>query len=927
MSFLVDSVDVEKKKLTPQSRLVIALDNSASTGDHYILHNQVAFAKKIQNFFVEAAATCIEWNTTAVVVKNFDSTFAYGGTNPSSFLVLMQQKNIKTDLLVLITDGQIENVEQFRQKIKETHLDCPIVVVLSVTECRGRETMQTYASVDMSMVEACLTASSNVAVLVEAGAVENTVWLFGTGYFAQFVKSDELSKPIAQRQLANMNRVDFNAMWQIKSPPATTTTVNAVSTVPTTERNIFSSIYNALWSMLLSGPSDSVPEEQAEQPPIVEEIFPQFEIVFQQLPENVVQIDDGRFLLLDRLYEYCGTFEENIGDVNQQKQLAAALMHAANRTVLPKLNLDKMRFALDYLCRHVKQWSEKQAFDAIYQHMFALQMQIHLEDTDDKKDSIRKQIECMRTQLQALRAKQRIVVPELQNAMLALSAVLVQYLHNKAAFDYSSHRAANARAIDETELEQVGNCMRGECPVMLADDQLCVFFQAPKIAFGGTLNKNNDDNDDEDDLQQLPTAGKALSDRQRAVVTKYFTRNQMIDNSALCGAAMMQCLTPGIFGIDFATNTAIEFNPLTKAPLLGYMPLSYDMRVLIRFLSTLMCGGQEMPFILPAYVSMVAQNAAATKWVQPQLLTHAKYVLNNLLVRCRFIDDSKLFNATMSDSVQYQLQHPACLRLLSHGQVMALIDIATQLMPDFKFNAAQARGVANFCDVVRNVRKLYVELAQQKRPCDILLECFRSDGTLRNTLYGHVAWFFADTHRLHGHELRLLRFQQCVDRMLADSKYGTYFASIVAGATPPVDLPQLVPEIVEPSVDNIHFDVKKSLAMYKRLLSQPANAAAQQRTTSCCAYCDAEFSGNEEMMHDTQLACHVKNVQGPHFIEFTRILLHKRDLFVGTDASATEQNIMRYLQRRCGSWFMAIYTQRTRKEIRAMIEAVCSLNQ
>jgi hypothetical protein len=142
--------------------------------------------------------------------------------------------------------------------------------------------------------------------------------------------------------------------------------------------------------------------------------------------------------------------------------------------------------------------------------------------------------------------------------------------------------------------------------------------------------------------------------------------------------------------------------------------------------------------------------------------------------------------------------------------------------------------------------------------------------------------------------------------VLEDKQYGKHFSAIYAGTANASGAHLPMPtELVEPDASNVHFDVNKSAKLYQRL-------AKSNEGPPCCAYCDKTFATRAEV------AKHVKAEQGQHYIEFTRLVLHKRDLLAAGDQEA----IMQYLQHRCGVWNWAIYTQRTRREIRAMMHAV-----
>lgn len=1000
MSFLADVLKANTITLTPQSHIVVALDNSGSTsGD--VLRREIELANLFADVFHNS--TRIAWNSTAerVCSKTFRGVRSHGGTCPDTFVDYMLTNGVSADLLLLITDGQITEIDAFRTKFGQLALQCPIIVVLTVYVGDVPDaTIEDCGRVDMSIVEACLTASSNVAVLVQHGEASDARFFQGTGYFAQFVNADSAT-PASERRIADMSRIDFSTLWKAQTNVVATTfsecasastlattsvaTSAAESTAtpaisyasePTLAETSVSQILNALpasplgivtsiasaimsyFSATAAGTaSSSATLQEADDVAQVGANASQdiaFAVTMQQLPNDVVQLQDGRYLLLGALIEYCSTLDWNTVTEAEQHTLALALVEAAKRTSLPKLNVVAMRAALHNMRSGMDRYRNSDQVDAIKQRIYAAQMELALraksgssssDDDGENSDDIaalRLRVSQLRAELSVLlsQRERRTVVAELRNAVEALTLVLQQYTENKAAFDYGSNRATAARTIEEQELVDVGRCIRGQCPVMLEEDNLCIYLQAPDAVFVRRAQKKpiaGDDDDSDDKNEETPArpiVGQgALTDAQRGAVARYFTRNQMVDNAALCGVAMLGCLTPGVFGIEFARSTTVAVSPLTQMPLLGFVPLSFDMRVLIRHLCSLLCGGKEMPFILRAYVSMVAQHLATNRWAQKELCGHAQYVLGTLKLQCRFVREHRIATLraqgksqneaaeaaarqeiTLAESIQYQLTHTECLRLLSHGQAMAMVDIAQQLMPDFTFDVARARGVANFCNTLRLVRDRYIALDRARRdPQEILFECFRADGTLRNTLHGYLAWFFASTHRRLGHALRLLRFQDCVDRVLEDGEMGAYFTSIYAGVEPPAaGVPPLLPAIDEPSAENVHFDTAKSLEFYTRLLRK-------NNAEICCAYCGERFVTR----HD--LNAHLKQTLGAHFIDFSQILLYKRDLFDAASALATEKAIFTYLQRRYNVWHMAIYTQRTRREIRAMIQAVAAV--
>ncbi len=854
MSFIVKEIASETKTLTQDSHIVFAIDNSGST-----MGQVLEAEKKVATSFSApfSKKTFIFWNSRAQVYENAfpENIHANGGTSPSTFLSAMYKDKIECDFLVLITDGQIGDIEYFRRQFCAQNLQCPILVILTFN-LPFESFANPSTSCDMSIVEACLSASSNVAVCTLFATNDEMRIFQGTGYFQQFLRDSASSTAVSDCQSFGVQ-----TMW---------------------------------------------PEKQET-----------FSITMKLLPNDVVQCDNGLFFTVEGFFNFLNTVNLD----QDQDQLIFALNQATKRTNLMKFDVGKTVKAIHVLNQKIEAHLLGSEITNLQETLFNLTVSLHNGDDDTV---LRSKIASVREELaQAKKAKSRKTISkELRTALQEFTSVIGAYKEDKSLFDYGSNRASAAQNVDETQLENVAKCVQGECPVMLEQDSLVIFFTAPPKALGYTK-------------KSAALRIGALTDAQKQSVAKYFTRNVMIDCPDLAGAAMREALTPGLFGLQFAKMNRITQHPLSKYPILGFLPLSYDMRVLIRHLSMIFTNGKEMPFLLRAYVAMVANHMSVHKWAPKELRDHATFVLNTLLIHCPFIKQEtkkqqKSLASTYADSVKCILSNPNFVRRVSHGQAISLMCIADQLMPEFVYDKVKIRNVVQFVNCFRQIREKYILLSQTNvEPMTILGEAFDGEYHERSTLYGQLALVFAYFHLNTGHTLRLLRFQQCLDKILEHQQLQAIFDGTATKFTE-----KLIPQVS----NDPHFDLAEWKLHFQEVASSfrreaPVQAEPQQSllgsifstigsatsrlfygsatTTHQCRFCNENFSTAASKKE------HIKQKLG----NFGRLDLESV-LRYNPAALDDTKNVLQYFQKRYGADCLEIYSEWTRSQIQNLQHAL-----
>ena len=784
------------------SKLMICMDNSGSTSGR-VLEQQKFFARSIMPFFSTVAI--VKWDTFASRVSSLDQIQSAGGTEPICTVGLISETN--PDFLLFMTDGQVGRVDEFRAALLATTIQCPTIVCLTVEQQSGTN-VSSFFGVNMSIVEAFMSASQDVAIVLNF--CNNTLPLLfnGTGLFSRFVAQiDGVADP------AQMN---FDQMSKFSFPSAVAADEKTKTFTITLRRTSRSVLY----------------------------------IESLQMSVDLTDFDNflSKFLGKDAVFD--------IDSEEKQMQLAAIFDKLCERMVLPKIDPSRYLALLHGLSAAIerkqkqKQIQEKE-FQIVqlkmmlalskHQVLIAALPSVDEEEVDAEKPACESDAVLL---LKLAKAQEELQVLKQERETLRVSAMLIKsidrlrtilmaYKQDKTKFTYEmgSTRASSATEIDANSLLQVGKCARGECPVLLETSDLCMVLQLTSNKKPTQQKQNSDDDDDDDSdgdakeqsVEQSVAAEvdeEAEFQKAKLAMVSHCTRDIFIDSALMFGAEICDVVTPGAVSLDFAKQFQGKRHPLTNGLILGFVPLAYDLTVLRKHLCMLLCGGKEMFHVVPAFVAMVAKNMRQHRWTNPHVVEHARFVLNNLLVRCRSLKNhaaplaerrAKIAEAkkpngrrsrivskhtqtvknfvkttdinkevtadegvTLREAIQHQLtNYRTCLSQVAYTEARSMVNIAIQLMPEFEFPVAKVLSFIGTLNALRVVREAYVTT-----PWEIATRCVNKKTSVLRRMIAKMCF---DDYFKNKSVLRGLKFQQFWQNSLEVPIYGDILTHLCNG--------------------------------------------------------------------------------------------------------------------------------------------------
>lgn len=770
----VKEVNIDSK----HCKLMICMDNSGSTHGA-VLEHQKTFAANISSYF--ANVSIVQWDDTAKRVKRLRDIQSRGGTSPACAIPLIVET--MPDFLLFMTDGQVGNVDGFRAALLATNIECPTIVCLTVSNCFDASSNSTsLCGVNMSIVEAFMSASNDVAIVLNFCSEQKPLLLNATGIFSSFVNRSDSGVDPALATFGQMSLFDFGAAVHAEKDNTFAITLKRSS-----RSSLFVETLNTFVNL-------------GE---------------FQQF----LQSFSGK----DAVF--------NVESLEEQLQLAAVFEKLCERMVLPKidpasfLNLLHGFSAAIEQSRLQKQVQEKKFLITKLQMQIALAKQpvaTNSETFADEEPSAKKAetlslaeletlLQTAKSELEQFLEKREAIciTPALIKAVERLRSILTEYKQDKTKFSYEmgSARASAATEIDATLLKDVGKCARGECPILLTEANLAILLQLAqreklvKIAASTS-------HDDDGDGDEKPAPEEPDFQQQLVKMVSACTNNTFIDNALLFGADFFDAITPGVVSVEFAQEYKGN-HPLTNGHIIGFVPLAYDLTIFRKHLCMVLCGGREMFHVVPAYVAMIAKNMRQHSWTNSHVLAHARYILDNLLVRCRFIKTAsaekkkekiaaakqriskhtkkvKQFVKTVSsqvgedegvtlrEAIQYQLtNYQTCLAHVAYSEARSMVNIAIQLMPDFTFDVAKVLSFIGTINSLRIIRQAYVS-----SPVGISFECTNQRRTLVQRFI--AAMCFEDYFKNRG-ALRGLKFQQFAIAALEVPRFGPILKRLCTG--------------------------------------------------------------------------------------------------------------------------------------------------
>lgn len=513
-------------------------------------------------------------------------------------------------------------------------------------------------------------------------------------------------------------------------------------------------------------------------------------------------------------------YQANINDNDIVKQLFDQLLpELCQRIYLPNLDLTKLHSLLVNLSRKMTENPElKKTQDELARIATG-----NLAGSDEHKALIKK--------LHLLRKKPTLSPGNLKLINKWLS-MIADYRSGSTSFVLGSNRANAAKTIDESNFHDRGECLRIECPIMLDDGDACILIKSPtdKSDLAGGLSEGNH-------VSYLATTDLAM------------------EAPFWCGWSLRDCLTPGLYGYDFA-ESAYE-NPYTREKVIGYIPLSKDPMVVMRFMSKNFGHSKELWHMVRAYIAMISYNLDK-EWCPLQLKEHLDVLLDNYHATKDLRGGTE--KVPLRESLGYVVENYAeCLRNRYPKDIEVIIYMVERLLSgrmtiDLK---TKIMGMVKVIDEFSQLLKMH------KARDNMMLEVIEVDSwghykCQKNDLRSLIGYIFWKQDCERKNEYRGLKLQIAVDTVLTSDPLGPELLKAFNGkkfSIPPVSYSEPV---------GTHFTRDFKHEKFNQ----------EGRPKDYCIYCGYKFKITNVRGHQmSDRKEHFKEVYGKHFYNGQKAVL------------------------------------------------------
>ena len=764
------------------SKLLICI-NSSSTNCETVMSEQKKFAKKFLNYF--QSVDIVQWNHCAKRAASLDEIKIGRGNDGCPTIPHMFES--EPDLILFMSNGVVKDLKDFQERLQNIKLDCPVIVCFTLQQFhKTREQFETHF--DMSICEIFSKASQNVAIVLNSKD-EEPLLFDGTGVFDSEITIMEKS---TVEKIFNFNFSRFFSS-------------NGTNLFSFRVQNInqnFVYIYDTriFLNLELFAEFQERFMDQNAVFDLSEKDQTKLTFVFRKLYKimYLAKFDQKKMLkFLNGLYEAMERFEnpKETGMLFFKLKMQIALQNE-QWIALKKKSLIELEKSVT---APVSVFASAPA-PAVTAPGQSLSEPVSLEALAEvRTDKIAKTLESLRLELSEVEKQykrfRRVnkVLSILRESLVRLQMILSKKLQIKVEKKYN---CTEWNALDFKD------CIRGECPILAKEDFVGILLQVPiktKIFL-----------DTESYVSEsYVSESYVLEEKNRLFSCLY--RKLYINNPLMVDNEMLQILSPGVVSAEFAKGFH-DNHPITGNPVTGFVPLSMDIRTFCKNL----CNGFGLDVlsfhVLPLYIAMVAKNMYNYQWTCKIVVQHARFLLNNVLVRCRFLrpasstrktqqkkhnlqkmsfsarkrllkakkfvktlDESQPVaqdeGVSMYESIEYQLtNYRICLCSVSLEEAKTMLKIATQLMPEFEFPIAKVESYIDLVDSLRQIRQQYVAI-----PESIVKICTDSSQSVTHRMIAYMC--FCD-YFLNKSILRCLKFQSFLVAAFEMPLFGPIFEKI-----------------------------------------------------------------------------------------------------------------------------------------------------
>ena len=323
------------------------------------------------------------------------------------------------------------------------------------------------------------------------------------------------------------------------------------------------------------------------------------------------------------------------------------------------------------------------------------------------------------------------------------------------------------------------------------------------------------------------------------------------------GWALRDCLTPGVFGAAFA-EAATE-NPYTREAVIGYVPLSKNPAVVMRFVSRTFGHSKELWHMVRAYIALVAYNLDR-EWCSPLLKQHADVLLDAYRATVDLRGGTE--KVPLRQAFQHVLANYAtCLRNRYPPDIRCIVGVCERLLPGVEFEKQKIEGMAQVIETFSGLHRRH-QARGSMAPNVFDTDDWGHFKAQRRDLCALISYIFwrQDCRRLEHY--RHLKLMVAVDTVISRDPLGPQLLKALAG-DPSFEIPPVA--LAEPSGD--HFGPAPPFEAW--------SWAAGGRPKDRCVHCGYYFITAKAADGNWKLdrVAHLKKAFHPYFYNGQKAVL------------------------------------------------------
>lgn len=320
-----------------------------------------------------------------------------------------------------------------------------------------------------------------------------------------------------------------------------------------------------------------------------------------------------------------------------------------------------------------------------------------------------------------------------------LKQIICEYQMNSTSFTYGSNRAIKASEVSDNDLDDIGQCAQVECPIYISEGPGCIVFREPL---------------------GIPN-----------YITKY-TSDYWLESPFELGLELSKWISPGIYCREMVEQ--MDKNPYSMEPVIGWIPLSSDPKVVMAHMSKVFGGKKQLWHFVRAYCGLLAQLADMF-WAQDNRNEIIR-VLTELTQNYNVSEDLKAATKKIPlyQSFEYVVNnYSTCLRDRFYSDVMTIVKIIDLIRPDLIYPKDKIKAM---CEVVKVFSEL---LREHKQSIPMINHVMELDEWGHYTNYkpgikglvGQLLWY-----DING-KYKLCKLQLAIDKAFSDKRFGSAIKS------------------------------------------------------------------------------------------------------------------------------------------------------